>query len=313
MGRVDEVFQKLAIFNLKIMRNNIVLLLRKGGYICLVLLLALIPLITGAFSTAEEGDYEIARREVLLRKIGDIVLLQSGDSISRVLPVEKLSSNDFRIRFQNELTFEADSLVRTIRTILKDDALSQDYVVNVVKCGTGNIFYGFAISGDQKDDIIACKGRIQPKACYMIDIKFKQAQTLNTQRAYLLGGLPALAFVGFILLRSFTSRKHPGKTQNDVPIRLSSVLFDPGKKQLIINEERIELTGTENRLLLIFARSPNETIERSRLQKEIWEDEGIIVGRSLDMFISKLRKKLISDPKIRILVVRGKGYKLEID
>ncbi|MDQ1149658.1 DNA-binding response OmpR family regulator [Sphingobacterium zeae] len=52
-------------------------------------------------------------------------------------------------------------------------------------------------------------------------------------------------------------------------------------------------------------------IIRSRLQKEIWEDEGVIVGRSLDMFISKLRKKLETVPDINIVVVRGKGYKLE--
>jgi hypothetical protein len=38
----------------------------------------------------------------------------------------------------------------------------------------------------------------------------------------------------------------------------------------------------------------------------------LIVGRSLDMFISKLRKKLESDPNIKIVVIRGKGYKLEI-
>ena len=72
---------------------------------------------------------------------------------------------------------------------------------------------------------------------------------------------------------------------------LGSVLFDAQHRQLLVNEKTIDLTGTETRVLGIFALSPNETIERSRLQKEIWEDEGVIVGRSLDMFISKLRKK----------------------
>lgn len=91
-----------------------------------------------------------------------------------------------------------------------------------------------------------------------------------------------------------------------------SVLFDAKNRKLIINGKTIDLTGTETRLLLIFALSPNETIERSRLQKEIWEDEGVIVGRSLDMFISKLRKKLELDPNIKIAVIRGKGYRLEI-
>ena len=80
----------------------------------------------------------------------------------------------------------------------------------------------------------------------------------------------------------------------------------------MINGKTIDLTKTETRVLHIFALSPNEAIERSRLQKEIWEDEGVIVGRSLDMFISKLRKKLEADPNIKIVVIRGKGYKLEI-
>jgi DNA-binding response OmpR family regulator len=49
------------------------------------------------------------------------------------------------------------------------------------------------------------------------------------------------------------------------------------------------------------------------LQKEIWEDEGIIVGRSLDVFISKLRKKLENDSAVKLVNIHGKGYKLEID
>jgi DNA-binding response OmpR family regulator len=88
--------------------------------------------------------------------------------------------------------------------------------------------------------------------------------------------------------------------------------FHAETRKLIINGKTIDLTKTETRVLRIFALTPNEAIERNRLQKEIWEDEGVIVGRSLDMFISKLRKKLEPDPTIKIAVIRGKGYKLEI-
>jgi DNA-binding response OmpR family regulator len=45
--------------------------------------------------------------------------------------------------------------------------------------------------------------------------------------------------------------------------------------------------------------------------QEIWINEGVITGRSLDMFVSKLRKKLSGDPALRITNVHGKGYKLE--
>jgi DNA-binding response OmpR family regulator len=45
--------------------------------------------------------------------------------------------------------------------------------------------------------------------------------------------------------------------------------------------------------------------------KKVWEDEGVITGRSLDMFVSKLRKKLSNDPHVQIAGVHGKGYRLE--
>ncbi|HQS07137.1 MAG TPA: winged helix-turn-helix domain-containing protein, partial [Daejeonella sp.] len=155
-------------------------------------------------------------------------------------------------------------------------------------------------------------GRVQPAACYMINIRFEPKGLLIAKNGYLLGSLPFLAFVGFIFLRSVK----PGRTLPDLQssntFSLGQVLFDAKNRNLLINGKTIDLTGTETRLLLIFASSPNETIERSRLQKEIWEDEGVSVGRSLDMFISKLRKKLELDPKVKIVVVRGKGYKLEI-
>jgi DNA-binding response OmpR family regulator len=147
----------------------------------------------------------------------------------------------------------------------------------------------------------------------MINIKFKPAGINIVKSGYLLGGLPFLAFVGFVFLRSVKPRRPlPGGQYTDV-LTLGAVLFDANNRKLIVNDKTIDLTGTETRVLRIFALSPNETVARSRLQKEIWEDEGVIVGRSLDMFISKLRKKLELDPNINIVVIRGKGYKLEIN
>ncbi len=257
-------------------------------------------------------DFDTARREVLLRRIGDELLLQSGDRTSRVLPVKKIAENEYRISFENELTFQPASLVNTTSRLLAKDPLASDYVVNVLNCGSSGVAYGYAISQNKKDDVIACIGRKQPRACYMINVKFKPAGIITAKNGYLLGSLPFLAFVGFIFLTSVKPRRalHDGRYAS--MFTLGSVLFHAKNRKLIINKKTIDLTGTETRLLLIFASSPNETIARSRLQKEIWEDEGVIVGRSLDMFISKLRKKLEPDPNINIVVIRGKGYKLEV-
>jgi len=301
------------------------LLVGKGKYLYGLTLLLLVSVIGVAFSMEGGNDFDIARREVLLRRIGHELLLQSGDSTSRVLPVKKIAENEYQIRFENDLSFQPDSLVNTTRRLLAKDPLASDYVVNVLNCKNSSVAYGYAISKNTKDDIVACIGREQPRACYMINVKFKTTGINTAKNGYLLGSLPFLAFVGFIFFKSVKPRKPlpkgqaTNKEQSALPndqgtniLTLGSVLFNAEKRQLTINEKTIDLTGTETRLLLIFALSPNETIERSRLQKEIWEDEGVIVGRSLDMFISKLRKKLEPDPNSKIVVIRGKGYKLEI-
>ena len=129
----------------------------------------------------------------------------------------------------------------------------------------------------------------------------------------MLGGIPLLAFIGLMLSQSFKRRKDTVPNFEDHPgqIKIGRLTFDPGKRQLIHGVSIAELTVKENKLLLIFAQTPNIIIARNRLQKEIWEDEGVIVGRSLDMFISKLRKKLEIDPSIQLVNIHGKGYKLE--
>lgn len=283
-----------------------------------LMVLSFISVICAAFRMMGNNDFEISRREVLLRRIGHEMLLQSGDSVSRVLPIKKSAENEYQISFENELSFQPELLVNTTRRLIAEDPLSGDYVVNVLNAADLSVVYGFAISKNKKDDIVACFGRVQPRAHYIINIKLKP-QGINTAKtAYLLGSLSLLAIVGFVFLRSTRSRRDRPENSEDVNgqdtnlITLGSVLFDMKNRTLTTNGEITDLTGTETRVLSIFALSPNETIERSRLQKEIWEDEGVIVGRSLDMFISKLRKKLESDPNIKITVIRGKGYKLEI-
>lgn len=276
------------------------------------ILVSLIGVVGVAFSMAGRNEFDIARREVLLRRIGHEILLQSGDSASRVLPVEKTGAHEYRISFEKAFTFEPDSLVNTTRRLLSDDPLSTDYVVNVRSTANSGVTYGFAISSNIKNDIVACKGRKQPTAEYLIDIKFKNTDVNTVAKVSLLGSLPVLAFVGFIFLRSVKRRKIVPNDEDPGLFHLGSILFDVKNQQLTTSDRTVDLTGTETRILLIFALCPNEIVERSRLQKEIWEDEGIIVGRSLDMFISKLRKKLEYDPNLKIAVIRGKGYKLEI-
>jgi len=293
----------------------------KRKYLYGSLLLMFISVICVAFSLSGRDDFDTARREILLRRIGHEILLQSGDSTSRVLTVKRIAENEYQIGFENVFRFQPDLLVSTTQRLLARDPLARDYVVNVVNCANGSVAYGYAISQNRKDDIVACLGRIQPKACYTINLKFKTTGTTIAKTEYVFGALLLLALGGFVFWRSVKHRKagHDLNAVSDLrespkadAFSLGSMSFDAEHRTLTTNEKTIDLTNTEDRVLRIFAMLPNEVIERSRLQKEIWEDEGVIVGRSLDMFISKLRKKLESDPNIKIVVIRGKGYKLEV-
>jgi len=290
------------------------LLNTKVKYLVGFVLLVVMAAICVAFSFTGNDDFDLAKQEILLRNIGHQVLLHSGDSISRVLPVKRIAENEYQIRFENEFTFQPDSLVKIISQSLEKNKLTHNYIVNVLNCSGKGVVYGFAINSNKRDNIIPCRGRNEPKACYIIDVKFEKPGLLAGKNGYLIGGIPLLAFIGLIFSRSVKKTKnvpeHTG-TVNDY-LEIGHTCFYPQKRQLVNGGVVVELTAKENKLLLIFAHSPNEIIERARLQKEIWEDEGVIVGRSLDMFISKLRKKLETDLSIQLVNIHGKGYRLEI-
>src|SRR5271154_3617901 len=124
----------------------------KHKYLYGLLLLSFISVICVAFSMGDNNDFDISRREVLLRRIGHEILLQAGDSTSRVLPVKKIAANEYQISFENAFTFQPDSLVNTTRRLLAKDPLAGDYVVKVLNSGNSSVAYGYAISKNKKDD-----------------------------------------------------------------------------------------------------------------------------------------------------------------
>jgi hypothetical protein len=93
---------------------------------------------------------------------------------------------------------------------------------------------------------------------------------------------------------------------------LGKFLFNVKGQCLLLGSEVISLTDKECKVLEMLQKNYGELVPRETLLQKVWIDEGVITGRSLDMFVSKLRKKLSTDPELRITNVHGKGYKLEI-
>lgn len=355
--------------------------------------------IASSFTKRSDRDIRAKHANLLIREIGHRLLLQAGDSTSRVLPVTETNEGTFLLGFERDFIFSHDSLMVLTRDLLPKTQFPSGYTVTVYDCMTSGIVYGFQIN-HAPPDILACRGRDQPQGCYTIEIalpdlyenvaqeeadtghpveKLKSVkvdrkepndpkpeelkvviadprednpklQEITSSRGDLQEGNPKpekfktatfdtatfdFAFIslvcsGMLLLMGVALVvDRLGKRLVPVPVpvqdqrhaitesvpevsALGKFLFDVKDQRLLLGSEVISLTDKECRILELLNKSFGELIHRETLMQKVWINEGVITGRSLDMFVSKLRKKLSSDPELRITNVHGKGYKLEI-
>lgn len=102
-----------------------------------------------------------------------------------------------------------------------------------------------------------------------------------------------------------------GQTEKaDENIELGGYTFNLKKQTLTYKNTTENLTHREANLLYYLIKNKNQVLERSFILKKLWGDDDFFNARSMDVFITKLRKKLKNDPAIQILNVRGFGYKL---
>ncbi len=91
---------------------------------------------------------------------------------------------------------------------------------------------------------------------------------------------------------------------------IGSYTFDPLTQILIRGNHSVKLTTKESELLELLCRYGNDIMERNFALKSIWIDDNYFNARSMDVYITRLRKYLKGDPSVKILNVHGKGYKL---
>ena len=101
-----------------------------------------------------------------------------------------------------------------------------------------------------------------------------------------------------------------GQTAIKKKFELGAYEFDFSKQTLQHNKELHTLTFMEAKLLLMLVENKDDIVDRSLILKNIWRSDTFFNGRSLDVFITKLRRKLSSDPKIKIINSRRHGYKI---
>jgi DNA-binding winged helix-turn-helix (wHTH) protein len=263
--------------------------------------------------SAEENDAFSEVVKVSLRDVGHQLLLFNQDSTSLVLPVIVLEDSKYKLSFQNKLSFEPGNLVATVQRSFEKASLPANYLVEVIQCNGKEVAYSYEMKNTEEKSIIPCAGRFLPENCYTIEVRFtNKAASLSSKQTLLY----FLIFVGFFLLiLGFRKRKHASiiEGNNDKYTKIGHFKFYPEQNKLVKEAIEISLSKKECELLEIFVANPNQIIKRDELMKKVWEDNGVFVGRSLDTYISKLRKKLKDDNSIKLTNVHGVGYKLEVN
>ncbi len=284
---------------------------RKNYSFIFLVIILVSTLVLSGFDRSKEGFSALVK--VSLRAVGNQLLLSHHDSTSLVLPVIKLETK-YELSFQKEISLLPNNLVSIIKNSFEKAGLPKYYRVEVIQCTDLEVAYSYEMTNDKEKNIIPCAGRLLPENCYTITVRFTNKETYFAIQPLLY----VLVFIAFVLIAFlFYKRKQaqniPPSQEDATTYKAIGIFhFYPEQNKLVKATEEISLSRKECELLAIFIANPNQIIKRDELTKRVWEDHGVIVGRSLDTYISKLRKILKDDDSIKITNVHGVGYKLEI-
>ncbi len=278
-------------------------------------------------SEKSEPNFSPEKVNLALRRTADGLLRLAGDSTSRILAVEQTAANVWRVRL--EQSFDYAQLPALLQHSLDLHGIGQPYQVAVRRCDNSAIDLGyhqadffaknspFNLDAGKADpsqkSTVPCQGREQLTGCHFLEITFLENSDGPADWPWkpllfglFLGGLAVFWF----LKRPKNALPHPAEDVGNW-LEIGQSRLDPAAQILLCGGQRQALTFRETKLLRLFAARPNEVLERDFILQEVWADEGILVGRSLDVFVSRLRKKLAADKSVAIAAVHGVGYRLE--
>jgi DNA-binding response OmpR family regulator len=115
--------------------------------------------------------------------------------------------------------------------------------------------------------------------------------------------------INAVLRRSESAENDSIQTQ----FQIGKYFFDSKKQLLQLNRKKTELTTRETELLQILCINKNKVLDRETALKKIWGGDSYFNARSMDVFISRLRKYLNDDKNVSIINVHGRGYKLIVN
>lgn len=258
------------------------------------------------------------RKKIVLRNIGHKIMTCIGDDISRILPIRQEESK-YILSFDTKFGFDPDDIVTITRKVIRESQVSRHYLVGVEQCKTKELVYSFEIRSHSNFPLIHCGGRIVPKDCYNIffifldnpgtqkNVAFNPTENLFKTALFIIA-IFLLTGAVFFVFKRIKNQKHDPNL-----IHIGAFKFDKRNMTLTIDRYISELSNKEAELLSLLYDHVNTPVKRKVILQQVWENDSEYVGRTLDVFISKLRKKLEADANIKIVNIRGVGYKLIVN
>ncbi len=266
-----------------------------------------------AFKLIEVPDEWLLQKQtnLAMRAIGDDLLTAANNYHTPVPPVQQIDPVTLRLKFEKPISIDPDELL-TVSLKHISSNISLKAIVHVLDAETEEIVYGFEINHlDQKD--IPCLGRTLPQSYYCLDVSFYDQKALHLD-----ANIPALSLAGvsLILFMFFglkTSERNKPESEDSDLLEINGFKLDLMLNQIIYGESIIQLTDKEIQILSILFKHEGMLVSREYLMNEVWLKKGVVTGRSLDMYISRLRKKIEKISTAQILNQHGKGYIFEIN
>ncbi|HPW67424.1 MAG TPA: response regulator transcription factor [Salinivirgaceae bacterium] len=113
-------------------------------------------------------------------------------------------------------------------------------------------------------------------------------------------------------IRAIIRRRSELLQGKDKPFNIGKYRYDPEFRTLTFDNKEERLSPKEGKLLFMLAKNYNQVVERDLILREIWDESNYFTARSMDVYITKLRKLLKNDPDVAIENIHGSGYMLSI-
>ena len=262
--------------------------------------------------TASDDRHFSEKVNLALRQVGHHLLTLECDDSTAIPPIEQIEKNEFLLKLESR--FDYDTLPYLLDQAFSDYDITSEYQVALKNCKTGELVLGYNQVAFDNNNFI-CAGREKESECNYIALMFPKKPRTVFSYSLLLASCVLIGVLIFSQLYFSRQNKEEQKkvfSKKSELLKLGLTEFNFNNQTISINGVQAKLTYRENKLLQFFTKHPNQVLEREKILSQVWGDEGVIVGRSLDVFVSRLRKILKPDGSLKISNVHGVGYRLEV-